>query len=137
MINNRNRKYVKPFEPQVDEANHIPALKWEDSYKYLGVQLGRERRGTMDDLAQSMSNAAERICSSALTDWQKTDAINTFVIPKACYHLDSAMLNITGASRVDAKLRRLVKKALKLPTSHLSIPLHQQGPRRPGPTISC
>ena len=116
MINNRNRKYVEPFEPQVDEATHIPALKWEDSYKYLGVQLGRERRGTMDDLAQSMSNAAEKICSSALTDWQKTDAVNTFVIPKACYHLDSAMLNITWASRVDAKLRRLVKKALRLPT---------------------
>ena len=70
----------------------------------------------MDDLAQSMSNAAEKICSSALTDWQKTDAVNTFVIPKACYHLDSAMLNITWASRVDAKLRRLVKKALRLPT---------------------
>ena len=72
MINNRNRKYVEPFEPQADEATHIPALKWEDSYKYLGVQLGRERRGTMDDLAQSMSNAAKKICSSALTDWQKT-----------------------------------------------------------------
>ena len=45
MINNKKKKYVDPFEPVVGEGQTIPALGWEDSYKYLGITTGRERRG--------------------------------------------------------------------------------------------
>ena len=78
--------------------------------------MGRERRGTMADLAQSMLGTAEKLCTCGLADWQKLDVVNTFVIPKANYHLDSAVLNITWAGQVDAGIRRLVKKAFKLPS---------------------
>ena len=94
MISNRNQKYVKPFEPQVDEANSI--LKWEDAYKYLGIQLGRDRRGTMDDLAQSMLSAAKEICSSVLADWQKTRRHQYLCHPKGLLLPRRVMSSVTN-----------------------------------------
>ena len=40
MINNKKHKYVEPFEPNIADGQAIPALKWEDTYRYLGVKLG-------------------------------------------------------------------------------------------------
>ena len=54
MINNRKEKYVEPYSPDLDDDHSIPAWKWEDSYKYLGVCLGRERKGKMEDLTKNM-----------------------------------------------------------------------------------
>ena len=73
MINNVKRKYVEPFQPKIYNAL-IPALKWEDHYKYLGVQAGRQRSGSMNDLSNSMLADAKKIMDSPLTDWQKVDA---------------------------------------------------------------
>jgi hypothetical protein len=41
-INKSNRKYVESFSPFLDDMP-IQALKWEDHYRYLGVQEGRTR----------------------------------------------------------------------------------------------
>ena len=97
MINHARKKYVEPFEPAVGNGLSIPALKWEDSYKYLGVNTGRERKGTMTDLANRMYmyQAAERILASKLADWQKVDALNSFVFPTARYYFDVVVLNGT------------------------------------------
>ena len=115
MINDRKRKYVEPFQPDIGEGRTIPALKWEDRYKYLGVSLGRERKGNLDALAKQMSDMAGKITSSGLTDWQKIDAMNTFLITKASYHFDTAIIDQTWATKVNAQLRKMVKKALHLP----------------------
>ena len=69
----------------------------------------------MDNLSQSMLKAADKILSSGLADWQKLDAINVFVISKASYYLNSSILNVTWASKMDASLRSLLKKALRFP----------------------
>ena len=106
---------MEPFQPDIGEGRTIPALKWEDRYKYLGVSLGRERKGNLDALAKQMSDMAGKITSSGLTDWQKIDAMNTFVITKASYHFDTAIIDQTWATKVDAQLRKMVKKALHLP----------------------
>ena len=58
---------------------------------------------------------AGKIASSGLTDWQKIDALNTFVVTKASYQFDTAILDQTWATKVDAQLRKMVKKALHLP----------------------
>ena len=115
MINNRKRKYVEPFEPDIGNGHTIPALKWEDTYKYLGVLLGRERKGSLDTLANEMAEMAGKVASSGLTDWQKVDALNTFVLTKATYQFNTAVIDQTWATKVDAKLRKAVKKALRLP----------------------
>ena len=135
MISNRNQKYVKPFEPQVEEANSI--FKWEDTYKYLGIQLVRDRRGTMDDLAQSMLSAAEEICSSVLADWQKTRRHQYLCHPKGLL-----LPRLSNGNHVSLKNQRRApspgEEGPETPhQDHLSIPIYQQGPQRPGPAISC
>ena len=124
MINNRKQKYVEPFEPNIAEGQTIPALKWDDTYRYLGVKLGRERTADMKDLAQEMFDTTEQILNSKLTDWQKIDALNTFVITKASYYLNATIVDQTWAASTDAKIRALTKKALRLPKRTLSTYLH-------------
>ena len=83
---------------------------------YLGVYLGRERRGNTDEL---LISTAEKITTS---EWQKIEieAINTLVIPKASYYMDVALLDVTWAKRLDSALRKLVKAALCLPKRTIS-----------------
>ena len=81
---------------------------------------GERGKATLDDLAQSMLDSAGKICSSLLADWQKLDAVNTFVIPKASYQLGASIMSITWADQVDAGLRHQLKKAFNLPTRTVS-----------------
>ena len=69
-----------------------------------------------------MLNTTEKI--SKLTDWQKIDALNTFVVTKANYHLNATIVDQTWAASTDAKIRALTKKALRLPKRTLSTYLH-------------
>ena len=67
MINNSKRAYMELFSPALDPVLCIPALKWEDSYKYLGVNFGRERKGVVDRLEKILA-AAGKIFDSPLSD---------------------------------------------------------------------
>ena len=124
MINNRGHKFVEPFQPTVGNGQPLPFLLWEETYRYLGVVVGRERRGKMEELFWEVYGMAEKILGSGLTDWQKVDAINTFVIPKAIFLLDISLLDQTWTSKMDAKLRAMVKKALHLPQRATNSFLH-------------
>ena len=115
---------MEPFSPVLDPDLCIPALKWEDSYKYLGVNIGRARKGIIDGLEEEMLVAAGKILDSPLSDWQKIEAVNSFVITKANYHLNAATLDQSWAMKVDAKIRRLAKRALRLPTRTTSAFFH-------------
>jgi len=123
MINNSNRKYAEPFQPKLG-PDLLPALKWEDHYRYLGVQSGRQRSGTKKELEESLTLDASKILDSGLTEWQKIDAINTFLLTKANYNLNASVLDRTWATRIDAKIRRLVKKAMRLPRRTVSAFFH-------------
>ncbi len=46
-----------------------------------------------------------------LTDWQKIDAINTFTLSKLKYHLSTSALNTTWASKLDADIRKKIKRS--------------------------
>ena len=61
-INNSSsrRRYVESFSPPF-ENQAIPALRWEDTYKYLGVEIGRPRRGNVDPLLKDIENIVEKI----------------------------------------------------------------------------
>lgn len=123
MINNSNRKYVEHFQPKLG-PDLLPALKWEDHYRYLGVQSGRQRSGTKKGLEESLTLDASKILDSGLTEWQKIDAISTFLLTKANYNLNASVLDRTWATRIDAKIRRLVKKAMRLPRRTVSTFFH-------------
>lgn len=69
----------------------------------------------MDDLKSSILADATAICSSVLTDWQKIDAINTFVISKLQYYLRAALPSRSWVQTIDDSIRALLKKGLSLP----------------------
>ena len=58
--------------------------------------------------------------SSGLTDWQNIDALNMFVVTKATYQLENAIVDQTWATRFDSQLRKLEKKGLRLPKRTIS-----------------
>ena len=116
LINSSSRgRYVEPFSPEFS-GQPIPALKWEDTYRYLGVEVGRPRSGSADSLRSDILGTVDKILASYLTDWQKMDAINTFALSKATYLLSTSILNRTWAAKLDSDVRKRVKKALRLPT---------------------
>ena len=52
--------------------------------------------------------------SLALAEWQKIDAILTFILPRVSDLQESALVPITWVTQLDADIRRVVKKALRL-----------------------
>ena len=115
MINSSSRgRYIESFSPAYG-TDSIPALKWEDTYRFLGVEIGRPRKDTVDPVMANVVETVERIVKSKLTDWQKVDAFNTFAVSKLMYHLNSTCLNRSWVAKLDATTRRQVKKAVKLP----------------------
>ena len=121
---------MESFSPRYGR-DAIPALKWEDTYRYLGVEVGRPRKGTIDPIMSSILETVDKIVSSRLTDWQKVDAINTFAMSKLTYHLNSSCLNRSWTTQLDGAVRRKLKRAVKLPvrttSSFLHLPCHLGG----------
>ena len=107
--------YIEPYSPLAG-ADHIPALKWEDAYKHLGVPVQRSRQGDpRTSLQEEVLSIVAKILGSRLTDWQKLDAINTFALSKMTYQLSAAMLNRGWAEKLDAEVRRKIKRSFGLP----------------------
>ena len=113
-INNKSRKYVESYSPNFGNQA-ILALNWEERYKYLGVQVGRERLTTLTDLKTTILKELERIAESLLTDWQKIEAVNIFSMSKTNYRLRASTPYSTWARSLDRKIRHILKPHIKLP----------------------
>ena len=118
-INSSPHKYVQSFSPLI-KGKPVRALKWSERYRYLGVETGRTGIANLDALRQTLVNETSAICSSLLTDWQKIDAINTFVISKATYYLRAALPTLGWVRQIDKEIRSAVKKGLQLPRRTIS-----------------
>ncbi len=77
--------------------NHLPFTIIWIIYHYLRVDTGWTRLCSLKDLKISIISDTKSVCSSRLTDWQKVDAINTFIISCASYHLRAARPSIGWA----------------------------------------
>lgn len=106
--------YVESHSPSVN-GTPIPALKWKDRYRYLGLSLGRERGGLSVLLKDNILSKAKKIATSLLTDWQRTEAINIFVLPLADYYLNVGLVSSNWVRSVDAAIRRAIKATFNLP----------------------
>ena len=62
-----------------------------------------------------MLKETEIIAKSPLSDWQKIEAINIFVISKAQYHPRASTPYRTWAQSIDKQIRKILKPSLKLP----------------------
>ena len=125
MINSSSRgRYVEPFSPEFG-GQRIPALLWEDAYRYLGVEVGRLRPDTATtQLSRQILEVVDTILDSRLADWQKVDAINLFALSKVNYLLSTSILNRTWAAKLDSEVRKRVKKSLRLPVRTLCAFFH-------------
>ena len=102
---------IESFSPEFS-GQPILALKWEDTYRYLGVEVGRPRSGSADTLQTEILSTVDSILSSYLTDWQKMDAINLFALSKATYQLSTSLLNRTWAAKLDSDVRKKVPRGV-------------------------
>ena len=96
-------------------SSPIPALKWEDRYKYLGCELGANPKAALEDAKRLFLEESSAICQSLLTDWQKIDAIKRFTKPQLDYKLRTLLPSRSWAKDVDRSLRSSLKKGLRLP----------------------
>ena len=69
--------------------------------------MGRERLGSPNGLGEELLKDVDTISNSLLTDWQKVEAINMFVLSKASYHLNATSLDKTWVTKTDAAIRRM------------------------------
>ena len=78
--------YVEDFSP-LYRRKIIHSLQWDDTYRYLGVEVGRGRGVSRNSLREDILNIVEKILASKLTPWQKVDVVNTFALSKVTYAL--------------------------------------------------
>lgn len=73
IVNSGQKKYVDNHSPLLG-ADHIPALSFEDRYKYLGCNLGADPRAELKAMSETFLSDCSAVLTSMLTDWQKLDA---------------------------------------------------------------
>lgn len=98
----------------VDESE-VRALTSRDTYEYLGIEVGKNIRSDMYDLAQKAMKELEAIKRSKLAPWQKIDAIKTFVITKMIYEIKQGDPLLKDLGEIDKAIRRVVKNICNLP----------------------
>ena len=69
----------------------------------------QERVFKLNDLESNILTECRNICCSKLTDWQKIDVLNCFVLSKTNYLLRLSLLNASWCQRIDGKIRKMVK----------------------------
>ena len=92
-----------------------PLMKWEDHYRYLGCEMGRDPPAETKTAGERYRREAEKILTSQLTDWQKLNAIRRFIRPKLEHILRTMLPNRSWAKNLDNTVRGMAKKAFRLP----------------------
>jgi len=119
MVNCEAKRYVDSFQPKLGSSS-IPALKWEDRYRFLGCELGSEPKAALEEAKHKFLEESTAILQSLLTDWQKVDAIRRFTKPQPDNKLRTLLPSRSWAKEVDRSLRSALKKGLRLPNRTIS-----------------
>ena len=89
-ITSRSPIFVDPtFTPRLG-IETIPALQWNQRYKYLGCPSGASRRDALSDLTAlrtTLLKDCSTIFQSDLAEWQKLDAFRRFLFSVSSCHL--------------------------------------------------
>eukprot|EP00731_Ephydatia_muelleri_P036491 Em0264g4a len=124
------RQRAVPFQPKLG-MEVIPALTWNESYKYLGCRAGADPKAEVRQVGEEYLQDCEAIMKSDLSDWQKLDALHRFAKPRLVYPLQNLTPPIRWATNLDKAVRKVVKQCLKLPrrtiTSFLYSPTRRGG----------
>jgi hypothetical protein len=113
------------------QGQPVPCLREGEAYRHLGVPTGFRNDQTPENTIKAMLEDIHRVETSRLTDWQKLDAIRTFVLPQVEFTLLTARVKKTAFKEFDSEVKRVSKAALHLPARGspeiVYLPLHQGG----------
>ena len=117
MVNQPSRVYVDNlFTPRLG-PDTIPALTWNDRYKYLGCPTGasRTRVEDLDVLKEALVRDTAKVFKSPLAEWQKLDAYRRFLFPRLTFVFQVIFPGPTWCKKMDTVLRAIIKQGLNLP----------------------
>jgi hypothetical protein len=95
----------------------IQALDIGNYYEYLGKQIGIGNDRSPTQMLKSFISDIYKINRSLLSDWQKLDAIKTFVISRLGFILRNGDVPRSVLKQVDRALIDVSRKICKLPKS--------------------
>eukprot|EP00731_Ephydatia_muelleri_P013765 Em0007g1075a len=104
------------FTPHLD-TELIPALSWEERYRYLGCPTGAYRTHTsvLDELRENLLKDCGTVFASELAEWQKLDAYRRFLFPRLNFALKVVFPGATWCRKLDTAIRAVIKRGLHLP----------------------
>ena len=95
----------------------IPALSWEERYRYLGCPVGAYRTPAkiLDDLREGLIKDCGTVFNSELAEWQKLDAYRRFLFPRLSFVLKVVFTGAIWCRKLDTAIRVVIKRGLHLP----------------------
>ena len=106
------------------QGGRMPALEKFDAYTHLGVPTGLHLHNSAEDAIAKMTAQLKQIDQSGLAEWQKADAVRTFLIPQLVFHLTNATVPKKPLVAFDKELCRCAKRWLHLPQRASTEPLY-------------
>ncbi|KAL5510008.1 hypothetical protein EMCRGX_G005472 [Ephydatia muelleri] len=117
LVNHTSRLYVDHLHNPRLGTEAIPALSWEDRYKYLGCPTGSYRTpaNVLNALRDGLLRDTGIVFSSQLAEWQKLDAFRKFLFPRLCFVLKVVFPGAIWCKKLDTALRTTIKRGPHLP----------------------
>jgi len=106
------------------QGGRMPALEKFDAYTHLGVPTGLHLHKSAEDAIARMTAQLKQVDQSGLAEWQKADAVRTFLIPQLVFHLTNATVPKKPLVAFDKELCRCAKRWLHLPQRASTEPLY-------------
>ena len=128
LVNQASPIYVDHLYTPRLGADVIPALSWDERYKYLGCPTGAFRTNTdvLESLKHSLLKDADAVFQSPLAEWQKLEAFRRFLFPRLSFAFKVLFPSTSWCQKLDTLLRTTIKKGLRLPrrtaTHYLYLP---------------
>ena len=95
----------------------IKALSVEESYKYLGLQVGA--RGTRKDFTKSLQDSLGNLTRAPLKPQQRMFLLRVYLVPRMFHGLVLAEQTASTLEALDRLVRRSVRAWLRLPPDTL------------------
>ena len=117
LVNKASRIYVDNLSTPRLGTEVIPALSWEERYKYLGFPVGAYRTpaNVLDDLREGLLRDCGIVFTSQLTERQKLDAYRRFVFPRLSFVMKVVFPGTVWCRKLDTAIQCIIKRGLRLP----------------------
>ena len=99
------------------QGKEMPSMAKGETYSYLGtpVGVGVDKSAVHQEVLNKASADLVKIRDSALSDWQKLDAMKTFIVSRLYYRMANSDIPHEDLKPLDDLLRFSAKSTLHLP----------------------